>query len=168
MPTLLETVTTHSTTILASLCGVAIVWLAWLIVLSFRVRRLERFRRNAEAATDTAQGAELLAALSHAIGELSRRVSRAETQLDHSTRVLQGCLQHIGLVRYDAFEDVGGQQSFSLAMLDGGRNGIVITAIYSRTDVRLYTKHIEGGRASGPLTPEETSAVKQALTGLQG
>ena len=70
----------------------------------------------------------------------------------------------MGLVRYDAFEDVGGQQSFSLAMLDAQQNGVVLTGVYSRSDVRVYAKAIRQGQPSHPLSEEELQAVQTALS----
>jgi hypothetical protein len=70
----------------------------------------------------------------------------------------------VGLVRYDAFEDVGGQQSFSLAMLDALQNGIILTSVYSRSDVRVYAKAVRQGQPSHPLSEEEQQALRNALS----
>jgi len=70
----------------------------------------------------------------------------------------------VGLVHYDAFEDVGGQQSFSLAMLDALQNGIILTSVYSRSDVRVYAKAVRQGQPSHPLSEEEQQALRNALS----
>jgi hypothetical protein len=71
-------------------------------------------------------------------------------------------LRRIGLVRYDAFEQIGGHQSFSLALLDDQSTGLVFTALVSRQDARVYAKTVVGGVSEQRLTPEEASAVADA------
>jgi len=72
-------------------------------------------------------------------------------------------LRRVALVRFDAFEDLGGRLSFSLALLDDGGNGITLTSIASTSDTRLYAKALTGGGGEHPLSPEEEQAVRAAL-----
>ena len=74
----------------------------------------------------------------------------------------RGALRHLGLVRYDAFADAGGRLSWSLALLDDGGNGVVLTAIHGRSEARSYAKTIAGWRCDQPLSPEEQDAVGSA------
>ena len=76
---------------------------------------------------------------------------------------IQGSVRHVALLRYDAFEDVGGRLSFSCAMLDGEGSGVVITSINGRQDTRVYAKPITGGTSSYNLSTEEEDAIRQAL-----
>ena len=71
-------------------------------------------------------------------------------------------LRKVGLVRYDAFEDIGGGQSFSAALLDEGGNGVVLTAIHGRGESRTYGKAVRGGTSEHTLSPEEQQAIAQA------
>ena len=89
----------------------------------------------------------------------------AELPADGAAAGLRLCLQRIGLVRYDAFATVAGEQSFSLALLDGDGNGIVLTGLYARTDIRVYAKPVVQGASSLALTEEEQAAIAQARTG---
>ncbi len=73
-------------------------------------------------------------------------------------------LRRVALVRFDAFEDLGGRLSFSLALLDDGGSGITLTSIASTSDTRLYAKSLTGGVGEHALSPEEEQAVKAALT----
>jgi Protein of unknown function (DUF4446) len=68
-------------------------------------------------------------------------------------------------VRYDAFDDLSGRLSFSLALLDDHGNGVTLTSIASRSDTRLYAKSLTGGIGEHPLSPEEEQAVRAALAG---
>lgn len=73
-----------------------------------------------------------------------------------------GAVRHLGIVRYDAFGDVGGRLSWSLALLDDGGNGVVLTAIHGRSEARSYAKSISGWTSDQPMSPEETDAVASA------
>lgn len=73
-------------------------------------------------------------------------------------------LRRVALVRFDAFDDLSGRLSFSLALLDGRGDGIALTSLAGRSDTRLYAKPIVSGSAEAELTPEERQAVKAAMT----
>jgi hypothetical protein len=75
-------------------------------------------------------------------------------QLDAAT-----ALRHVAVVRYDAFGDMGGHLSWSLALLDDGGDGVVLTSIHGRSDSRTYAKNVTGWSASQPLSPEEAEAI---------
>lgn len=141
-----------------------VLWLVALIWLFARARALnKRIQRLAAGAT----GASLERVL---IDHLARveEVDTLQRQIEQRVCALEGqiplCVQRVGLVRYDAFEDVGGQQSFSLAMLDAQQNGVVLTGVYSRSDVRVYAKAIRQGQPSHPLSEEELQAVQTAFS----
>ena len=75
-------------------------------------------------------------------------------QLDAAT-----ALRHVAVVRYDAFGDMGGHLSWSLALLDDGGDGIVLTSIHGRSDSRTYAKNVTAWSASQQLSPEEQEAI---------
>lgn len=74
-----------------------------------------------------------------------------------------GALRHVALVRYDAFNEMSGHMSFSLALLDDGGSGVTISAITGRADTRVYAKSINAGAAEHELSPEESQVVSAAL-----
>jgi hypothetical protein len=76
----------------------------------------------------------------------------------------RGALQRVGLIRFNPFEDTGGNQSFALALLDGEGNGLVISSLHARTGTRVYGKAVSGGRSDAPLSDEEEQALRQALS----
>jgi len=107
--------------------------------------------------------------LGDVFSEVEKRVARLETDqraldagLQSATRTLIGCVQHVGVVRYDAFDDVGGQQSYAVALLDDQDNGVVFSSVYSRLDCRTYAKALEHGSSLHNLTAEEEEAVRRA------
>jgi uncharacterized protein DUF4446 len=73
-------------------------------------------------------------------------------------------IRHVGLVRFDAFEDMGGRLSFSAALLDGHGDGVVITSINGRQDTRCYAKQVRAGTSTHNLSDEESQAIREALS----
>src|SRR5687768_5217044 len=119
----MEVLRGYQTEILLALVALVLVQFGVIVSLSGRVNRLAtQFRRLLTGAT----GEDLEALIHHSLDE-SRKTSRRCDEVDERLTALlteiSGCLQHIGLVRYDAFHDVSGHQSFSMAMLDGNLNG---------------------------------------------
>jgi len=80
---------------------------------------------------------------------------------------MQASVQRVGLIRYDAFEDVGGRLSFSCALLDAKGNGVVITSINGRQDTRVYSKPVMAGQSEYNLSEEEEEAIREALGGAR-
>jgi hypothetical protein len=75
---------------------------------------------------------------------------------------VRGALRHVAVVRYDAFADMGGHLSWSLALLDDGGDGVVLTSIHGRSDARGYAKFISGWSCDQQLSPEEDEAIARA------
>ncbi len=99
--------------------------------------------------------------------ELSNVKAALRQLADGQRRQGEGLLrtvQRTGLVRYDAFDDMGGHLSFSAALLDGQGNGLVITSINGRQDTRCYAKPVEGWTSTHNLSEEEELAIQRALT----
>ena len=97
------------------------------------------------------------------IDDLHRAVDEVAAALSRVDRRVDGSMMNSAIVRYDAYEDTGGHQSASLALLDAGRTGLVLTAIQGRDYARIYLKELERGRASVALSPEEQEAVERAM-----
>jgi hypothetical protein len=102
----------------------------------------------------------------------ARQIQRLETavrSLASTDRrqegLIEGAVRHVGLVRYDAFEDVGGRLSFSCAMLDDHGSGVVMTSISGRQDTRVYAKPVVESQSQYNLSTEEEEAIRKALAG---
>jgi hypothetical protein len=143
-----------------------------LLAVAFLVRALRRVRADQKvilggtAAQDlVAHAAEIdrgFASLNDYVTDvtarLDERLSTAETRLD-------GAVAFHGLVRYDAYNEMSGRQSTSIALLDARGSGIVLSSIHHRDQARLYAKQIVAGRAQLELSPEEEEAMRVALSG---
>jgi hypothetical protein len=97
------------------------------------------------------------------IDDLHRAVDEVAAGLARVDRRIDATVMNTSIVRYDAYEDTGGHQSASLAMLDAARTGVVVTAIQGRDYARIYMKELDRGRASVALSPEEQEAVERAM-----
>jgi hypothetical protein len=96
------------------------------------------------------------------------RAIRALHAADKKQQVLiDGSVRRVGLLRYDAFEDVGGRLSFSCALLDEHGNGVVLTSINGRQETRVYAKPVNGGASSHNLSMEEEEAIRRAIGGRE-
>ena len=139
----------------------ALVGLAWAFTLQRRLSRLETLRRQVLASggpdletllqanltrLDTAD--ERLEALS---GDLAALIERQKRDL-----------QHVGIIRFNPYQDTGGDQSFAIALLDSYGDGVVISGLYARQGVRLYAKPVQAGQSAYPLTDEEKQAMAVA------
>jgi hypothetical protein len=98
------------------------------------------------------------------IDDLHRAVDEVATGLSRVDRRVDGSLTNTAVVRYDAYEGTGGQQSASVALLDATRTGTVMTAIQGRDYARIYVKDLDRGRSSVALSPEEQEAVERAMS----
>jgi hypothetical protein len=91
-----------------------------------------------------------------AVDEVAAGLARVDRRIDAT-------VTNTAIVRYDAYEDTGGHQSASLALLDSARTGVVVTAIQGRDYARIYMKELDRGRAAVALSPEEQEAVERAM-----
>jgi len=106
---------------------------------------------------------EFAVALQGRIDDLHRAVEEVASGLSRVDRRVDGSVTNTAVVRYDAYEGTGGQQSASVALLDATRTGTVFTAIQGRDYARIYVKDLDRGRSSVALSPEEQEAVDRAM-----
>jgi hypothetical protein len=119
--------------------------------------RLKGLTRGDEGDLEDVLGAHLERV--HALG---REVERLTTRTGRLEADAPRAFQRVGLVRFNPFEDTGGNQSFALALLDAEGNGWVLSSLHARSGTRVYAKAIREGRSEGALSDEEAAAIKQA------
>ena len=120
-------------------------------------------RKRARQVSHTKEAVELLAEHDQAIAQVRHSLRQVADEQARQAEALLGVVQRVGLIRYDAFEDMGGHLSFSAALLDAAGNGVVITSINGRQETRCYAKPIRGGGSEHNLSVEEEQAIAQAL-----
>jgi hypothetical protein len=148
--------------------GVALVALLLAIVLAVKVRRLRAAQRTvmgegqADLVAHAAQIQEAFVQLRDWVEEtavrLEERMGTAESRID-------GCVAYTSLVRYDAWGEMSGQQSSTMALLDARRSGVVVSSILHRDQARVYVKQVRDGESELELSPEEHQAIEAAMAG---
>jgi Protein of unknown function (DUF4446) len=122
-------------------------------------RRLETLTRGSDATSlETIIAAHLdrVDAAARGLDDLAARTAVLEA-------AQRRAFQRVGLVRYNPFEETGGNQSFVLALMDANGDGWILTSLHARSGTRVYAKPVAGGRADASMSGEETAAVRQAM-----
>lgn len=150
--------------------GVALAGVALAVVALVQVRRanarLEEVTPDIRGLAQRVRGEsaeEALKAIFAQLETIGRKVGQLEVQMIELDRVVARAVRRIGLVRYDAHEDIRGELSFALCMLDNRNNGVLITSVYDLDVCRVFVRGILNGRAQHDLMPEEAEALTQAL-----
>ena len=136
--------------------------LAVAVVLMLRLGRI-RAAQKVLLGGGKADLVDFAVSLQARIDDVHRAVDEVAAGLARVDRRVDGSLSNTSIVRFDAYEGTGGQQSAALALLDGARSGVVISAIQGRDYARIYVKELDHGRASIALSPEEQQAVDRAM-----
>lgn len=147
--------------------GVAVIALAIAIVLAVRLRRL----RAAQSAVLGPHGSQDLVAYVQHVGDgftdlrdwVESALARVDERLATASERIDGCVAYRSLIRYDAYGEMSGHQSSSVALLDARRSGVVISSILHRDQARVYVKELHEGVPTLELSPEEQEAVDTAL-----
>jgi Protein of unknown function (DUF4446) len=154
----------HLTAILAGLAVAAIVEL---VLLAWLARRTSRIRSRLDDLTRGHEGVDLATVLDRhldTVEEVRRQSEVLASRMRAAEEQGRLAFQRIGLVRFNPFEDTGGNQSFALALLDANLDGFVISSLHARSGTRVYVKALAGGRAATQLSSEESEALRQAMS----
>jgi hypothetical protein len=131
-----------------------------------QARRIGRLQRRLDGITRGADGTSLDAILGVHIDKVYA-VARELDELSARSAVLEAsgrqAIQRVGLVRFNPFEDTGGNQSFALALTDSAGTGFIVSSLHSRTGTRVYAKAVSDGRSDGALSEEESEALRLAM-----
>ena len=146
--------------------AVALLAFVFCIVLAVKLRRLRAAQRTVLGSGDqdiVQHSATLQEAFVQLRDWVEETAARLETRVATAEERMDGCIAHASLVRYDAMNELSGQQSSSVALLDSRHTGIVISSILHRDQARFYVKELREGNSQHELSPEEQEAVAAAL-----
>ena len=164
----MDELTTTSGLVALAAAALALIALVAVAVLARRLRRMRADQRAVLGDTGkdlVAHAAELDRGF-HGLSEfVADTAARLDARLAQAEGRLDGAVAFHAIVRYDAYNEMSGRQSTSLALLDAHGSGIVLSSIHHRDQARLYAKGIVGGRGELELSPEEEDAVRAALAG---
>lgn len=155
----------QTTLALAIVAGVALIALLAVIVLGFRLMKIRKQYALIRGEGEPRDVISTVNAALKQVGGLDRRVDGLVVALEEQAAHARFAVQRFGLVRYDAFQEMGGQLSFSAALLDDHGDGLVITSINGRTETRTYAKAVKNLTSSHNLSDEEREAIATASSG---
>jgi hypothetical protein len=162
MDVLLKSLTQHAS---IALLVLAVLWVVVALavgLLALRQRRNEAKWRTLLKDTRGESLERLLYDHLRERMEMGEHIAKVDSRLDSLEELIRGAIQHVGLVRYDAFPDVAGGQSFSLAAYDERGDGAIVTSIVGRNSCRVYCKPLQAGRSERDLSQEEQRAIRSA------
>jgi Protein of unknown function (DUF4446) len=148
--------------------GVGLVALLFALVVGYKLRRLRKAQSAVLGGSDQRDLVSHAARLEQGFTDLREWVEESMTRLDERMGALErrvdGCVAYSGLVRYDAWGEMSGRQSTSVALLDAHRSGVVVSSIAHRDTARIYVKQVREGESEIELSPEEREAMDSALS----
>ncbi|HEY4896279.1 MAG TPA: DUF4446 family protein [Solirubrobacteraceae bacterium] len=163
---MVATITDTRGIIAIAAAAVAIAALIGCVALALSLRRLRAAQRIVlgDGEQDVIGHAAVMQEAFEALrGYVDENGTRLDARLAGVEGALRGTLAHRALVRYDAYNELSGHQSMSIALLDDEQSGIVLSCIHHRDQARVYGKQVTGGRGELELSPEEAEAVRLAL-----
>ncbi|MEA2423182.1 MAG: hypothetical protein QOF55_2281 [Thermoleophilaceae bacterium] len=163
----MDALTTTQGIVALAAAGVGLVALVLAMVLAFKLRRL----RGAQKAVLGGNGQRDLVVHAQQLEQgftdlrdwVEESIEHFERRMQSTENRLDGCVAYRSIVRYDAYNELSGHQSSSLALLDARKSGVVVSSIVHRDQARLYVKQLHDGEAEIELSPEEREAVDTAL-----
>jgi hypothetical protein len=127
-----------------------------------RLARLERQQRELIAGTDGGNLEQILGQHLTRLQEMTADLQGMRGRIGELEAVMPSAVRHVGMIRFNAFADMGGDTSFALALADAVGNGCVLYSLHGRGEARLYAKPLEGWTSSYALADEELEAVRRA------
>lgn len=144
--------------------GLTIVSFVLFMITTLRFTKMSKIYTNLMKGQNGKNLEELLMKNLKLNEDNAQRLDNIERSLARLDAIAEKTVRHIGVVRFNAFNNVGSDQSFSVAMLDNRANGVVFTSLYGRELSQVYAKPIRDGKSSYLLTQEEQEAIEKAMT----
>ena len=163
MENIINTINNYSSLIIIALLVVTVVFIVITILLLNSVNKLERKYRRLMRGTNNKNLEELINFKLDEIDKSQMVANEALEKYDLLKNEIKSCVNKVAIMRYKAFEDVGSDLSFSIAILDDYNDGVMITSIYSRHDSTTYAKPIDKGISRYDLSEEENYVLKEAI-----
>lgn len=155
----------QQTIAIAAAGGLALISLLVALMSLVRLRKVRTRYRSLRGAGAEGDLMETMHRWQQRLDGVDERIEGLSSTQQLQSEAARGALQRFGMVRFDAFEEMGGRLSFSVAFLDDHGNGVVITSINGRTETRTYAKGIERMTSEHNLSDEELEAISRAQSG---
>lgn len=155
------------TVVIGVLAAVVLLLVVGVLVQSVRLGRAVRAYRDLVRDGNGGSLHDRLAGNAIALDRAAQRMADIEAMQATIEARSQRSLQHIGMVRFNPFEDTGSDQSFAIALLDNRRDGIVISSLHGRANTRIFAKPVANGASEHHLSDEESEAIRVAVEGTR-
>lgn len=162
----METIRNYLEIITLILAASALFLLGWSISLQISLNSLKRKNKEIFSGKNIKNFEEVILSNVKSIRALDKDIQELYNISNQINTLAFKGIHKIGLIRFNPFKEVGGDQSFAMALLNGKNNGTVISSLYTREGTRIYAKSVSQGKADKhPFTQEEEQAIKVALSG---
>ncbi len=165
MENIFEILATYNNEIIIGIITLILILLVLYIILSIRMSNMKKKYKKLLRGNNNTNIEDLLMKYGGEIDELKDEISELKKSIDNLNKKLSFAVQKIGFVRYNAFEEMGYELSFSIAFLDDLLNGYVLTSIYNKGQSMCYAKPIKNGKSIYPLSVEEMQSIDRAIRG---
>lgn len=150
--------------------GLGAAFIIMLIMIIVLFGKLKAFSKKRNAVLEDAKVGDIVDCLSEQADKLEKifmHLEKIDSKQADITKELSYCIKNVGIARFDAYSDVGGQQSCAIVLTDSHKNGIVLSNLYGRQDSRIYIKKLSNGNAERPLSEEEIKALDSSSNGVK-
>ena len=151
--------------VVSAITALILILLVFALLQSIRLRRAVRAYRALVRGGGEGTLSDVLESHVERVEDVRARLEELDRRHADLQRQSQTSIQHIGLVRFNPFDDTGSDQSFAIALLDDRRDGLVISSLHGRSNTRVFAKPVQGGSSSHTLSDEETQAIRIAVSG---
>lgn len=163
MDIIVDFLNTYSLEFIIGALFLGVVGLIISIIQAVKLKKLTRQHQRLMRGVDDRDLEAIINLYMDKVERALKGVDSVEIKYDELSSQLQTCIQKVAIARYNAFDNVGSNQSYSIALLDEFDNGIVLTGLFGRDSSTTYAKPIKGGKSTHPLTDEETGVIIEAM-----
>lgn len=163
MQEIINLINDYGTYITLALIGLVFILIIVVIACMVSTSKIKNKYRRMMRGTNSKNLEELIVKSLDKIDSMQETTNDVKEICDSTSTLVKSCVQKVAMKRYKAFEDIGSDLSYSIAMLDGNNNGVIITSIYSRNESITYAKPIDNGISRYDLSEEENSVLHQAI-----
>ncbi len=154
----------NNMTYIVGILGVLVIVMYGIIInLALNLSALKKSHRKMMTGVDGANLEQMLIQHIEEVKQVAEKNRDLEAENQRLDGILQTAITHVGVVRFRAFEDMGSDLSYAVALLDAHHNGVVLSSIFGREDSRSYVKPIKDGQSNYTLTEEEQQALHEAM-----
>ncbi|AIS53585.1 hypothetical protein TKV_c24680 [Thermoanaerobacter kivui] len=162
MQNLLDIIGKNTALIISFLIVLSFIQFIFIIVINSRFLKLNRTYKKMIKTLEKGDVFDIFSKIATENEEIKDKLDKLHIDLNGLDREVKTAIKKVGIVRYNAFSDVGSDLSFSIALLDSNDNGIVLSGIYGRNETATFAKPIERGQSKYPLSAEEVQAIERA------